>query len=408
MRIRLSSMVAVALLGVFGSGSLWAQTPSSSEPIVVPVLTPLTGPLAILGQDGKKGLEIAAQEINDGGGIAGRKIVFDFADSQGKPDVARREMERFVRLQNAPFVVGVDISASTSTAAQFAEASRTPLLNIAAVSSEIINRHYHWYFSQQVTSDNEANTVVAFLTSLTEPKGGIKSQKIALLYEDSPRGADTGELVRKLLEKAGVKVVVETSYNRAERNLLPVMKKVQEANPTILVWAGYTEDVVAGLKAMKQLDFTPYVVGVGGGPGDPRLPQLVDPEFINRLHLSNVDYFNPDLKKVAYLTEQYKKRYGATPSSYVGFSYAGGATLKAVLEKVYKKTAKPTRDDMQAALRELDLSIDQTTIPGAIKFDADGRNIGAQSLVAQWKDGASHKATVFPPAIATSSPTPLK
>jgi branched-chain amino acid transport system substrate-binding protein len=408
MRIRLRSVIAVALLSAFGSSSLWAQSPSSSDQIVVPVLTPLTGPLAILGQDGKKGLEIAAQEINESGGIAGRKIVFEFADSQGKPDVARREMERFVRLQNVPLVVGADISASTSTAAQFAEASRTPLFNIAAVSSEIINRHYHWYFSQQVTSDNEADTVVSFLTSLTEPKGGIKSQRIALLYEDSPRGADTGELVRKLLGKTGVKAVVETSYNRAERNLLPVMKKVQEANPTILVWAGYTEDVVAGLKALKQLDFTPYVVGVGGGPGDPRLPQLVDPEFIDRLHLCNVDYFNPDLKKVAYLTEHYHKRYNALPSSYVGFSYAGGITLKTVLEKVYKKTPTPTRDDMQAALRELDLSIDKTAIPGAIKFDADGRNIGAQALVAQWKSGASRKTTVFPATIATASPTPLK
>jgi branched-chain amino acid transport system substrate-binding protein len=249
---------------------------------------------------------------------------------------------------------------------------------------------------------------VAFLTSLTEPKGGIKSQKIALLYEDSPRGADTGELVRKLLEKQGVKVVVETSYNRAERNLLPVMKKVQEANPTILVWAGYTEDVVAGLKAMKQLDFTPYVIGVGGGPGDPRLPQLVDAEFIDRLNLCNIDYFNPDLKKVAYLTEEYNKRYNALPSSYVGLAYAAGITLKTVLEKVYKKSAAPTREDLQAAFRELDMSIDQTAIPGAIKFDADGRNVGAQGLVAQWKNGARKKATVFPASIATMSPTPIK
>jgi branched-chain amino acid transport system substrate-binding protein len=406
MRIRFSSVVAAALLSVIGISGPRAENPS--DPISIPVLTPLTGALAILGQDGKKGLEIAAQEINEDGGIAGRKIVFEFADSQGKPDVARREMERFVRLRNAPFVVGDDISASTSTAAQFAEASGTPLFNVAAVSSEIINRHYHWYFSQQITSDNEADAVVAFLTSLTEPKGGIKSQKIALLYEDSPRGADTGELVRKLLEKQGVKVVVETSYNRAERNLLPVMKKVQEANPTILVWAGYTEDVVAGLKAMKQLDFTPYVIGVGGGPGDPRLPQLVDAEFIDRLNLCNIDYFNPDLKKVAYLTEEYNKRYNALPSSYVGLAYAAGITLKTVLEKVYKKSAAPTREDLQAAFRELDMSIDQTAIPGAIKFDADGRNVGAQGLVAQWKNGARKKATVFPASIATMSPTPIK
>ncbi len=82
----------------------------------------LQGPLAILGQDGRKGIEIAVQEINDAGGIGGRKLVIEFADLQGKPDVARREMERLAKPQKAPLVLGCDISAATSTAAQFAEA----------------------------------------------------------------------------------------------------------------------------------------------------------------------------------------------------------------------------------------------------------------------------------------------
>ena len=398
----------VAVLSALGADELKAQSQPVSEAISIPVLTPLTGPLAILGQDGKKGLQIAVQQINEAGGIAGRKLAVEVTDSQGKPDVARREMERLVRLENAPLVLGCDISASTSTAAQFAEASQTPLFNVSAVSSEIINRHYHWYFTQQITSNDEADTAVGFLKSITETDGGLKAQKIALLYEDSPRGTDTAELVRKQLEKEGTKPIADVSYNRAERNLLPIMKKVQETNPNLLVWAGYTEDVVAGIKAMKQLEFTPYVVGIGGGPGDPRLPELVDAKFIDRLKLSNIDYFSPDLKRVAYLTEQYRNKYNLLPSSYAGMCYTGAVTLKTILERVYTKSPNPTRSDLQSVLRELDLSADQTAIPGAIKFDADGRNVGARALVAQWKDGANRKATVFPPAIAVASPAPLK
>ena len=407
MRVRLV-LTFVAVLLAFGADEVRAQSQPASEAISVPVLTPLTGPLAILGQDGKKGLDIAVQQINDAGGIAGRKLTVDVTDSQGKPDVARREMERLVRLQNAPLVLGCDISAATSTAAQFAEASQTPLFNVSAVSSEIINRHYHWYFTQQITSNDEADTAVAFVKSTTEADGGLKAQKIALLYEDSPRGTDTAELVRKQLEKEGAKPVADVSYNRAERNLLPIMKKVQETNPNLLVWAGYTEDVVAGIKAMQQLEFTPYVVGIGGGPGDPRLPELVDAKFIDRLKLSNIDYFSADLKRVAYLTEQYRKKYNAIPSSYVGMCYAGAITLKTILERAYEKSTNPTRSELQAVLRDLDLSADQTAIPGTIKFDADGRNVGARALVTQWKEGASHKATVFPPAIAVAPPSPLK
>lgn len=408
MRAPLLTFVAAFVL-VAGIEDIRAQVQQTSEPIKIPALTSLTGPLAVLGQDARKGFEIAVEQINEAGGIAGRKLALDVVDTQGKPDVARREMERLVRLQNAPMVLGCDISASTSTAAQFAEASQTPLFNAGAVSAEILDRRYQWYFTQQITSNDEADTVLAFLKSLSEADGGLKAQKIALLYEDSPRGAGTGEAVRKLLEAQNVKPAIEVSYNRAERNLLPFMKKVQETNPTILVWAGYVEDVVAGIKAMQQLDFAPYVLGIGGGSGDPRLPELVSPQFLDRLRLSNVDYFSPDLKRAAYLTEQYRKRYNVLPSSYAGMCYAGAMTLKPVLEAAFKKSPNPMRSDLQAAFRELNIPGEQTAIPGdSIKFDPYGRNLGARALVAQWKDGATRKLTVYPPAVANAAPAALK
>ena len=386
----------------------WSQDRPAAETVNIPVLTPLTGSLAILGQDGRKGIEIAVQEINDSGGIGGRKLVLEFADSQGKPDVARREMERLVRLQKAPLVLGCDISAATSTAAQFAEAAKTPFLNSSAVSAEILNRHYHWYFTQQITSNNEAETAAGFVKELSGGSAGLGGQKVALLYEDSPRGADTIDIARKLFEADKVKPVIEVSYNRAERNLLPVMKKIQQAGPTILIWAGYTEDVVAGIKAMQQLDFAPYVVGIGGGAGYPRLPELVDPKFMDRLKLSNIDYFSPDMKRASSLTETYKNKFQALPSSYVGMCYAGGITLGQVLRKAYEVSLKPSRDDLQKILRGLDLPVEQTKIPGAIKFDADGRNTGARALVTQWKDTGVHKRTIYPSEVATGQPTQLK
>ena len=398
--------LVLAILAAFGSDEPRAQSALTAESIKIPALTALTGPLAILGQDGKKGIEIAVDQINRAGGIAGRKLIVDVSDSQGKPDTARREMERLVRLQNAPLVLGCDISASTASAAQFAEASQVVLFNAAAVSSEILDRHYRWYFTQQITNNDEADTVLAFLKNIS---GDLKSQNIALLYEDSPRGAGTGELVRKLLDKEGIKPTAEVSYNRAERNLLPFMKKLQETGPSVLVWAGYTEDIVAGIKAMQQLEFVPYVIGVGGGAGDPRLPTLIDAKFIDRLKLSNIDYFNSDFKRVQRLVEEYRAKYNAAPSSYVGMCYAGGMTLKPILEAAYKKSNNPTRADIQSVLRDLNIPGDQTAIPGEfIKFDPDGRNLGARALVTQWKDGATRKATVFPPSIATDEPTPLK
>lgn len=145
--------------------------------------------------------------------------------------------------------------------------------------------------------------VVVFFKLLFGGDVGFKGQKVVLFYEDSFCGMDSGELVWKMLEKDGVKFVIEFFYNCVECNFVLVMKKVQEVLLMILVWVGYIEDVVVGIKVMQQFDFIFYVVGIGGGLGDFWLLELVDFKFIEWLRVFNIDYFSFDLKCVVYLME---------------------------------------------------------------------------------------------------------
>lgn len=375
--------------------------------ISIPVVTPVSGPIAVIGQDATKSLALAVEHINQDGGVAGRKLSAAIVDTQAKPDVMRRELERLARLEDAPMVLGCEVSAATAAAAQFAEQFRIPYLNSAAVAADILQRGYTWYFSDQITGDDEARAVASFVGHLAAQKGG--KARIAFLYEDSPRGAGSIAASRKLLEANGLGAVADVSYHRAERNLLPQVKKVEQARPDIVVWAGYTEDVVAGLKAMQQIGFTPYVVGIGGGPGDPRIPALVDPEFVTRVRLSTVDYFNPDLERARRFTQAFEKRYGAVPSSYAALCYRGLYTAKAALESALRAKGSLDREAIRQALRTLKIPGEATIAPfRSIEFDAHGRNVGAETLIAQWHDGGRRKVTVFPPQVAVRPPFALK
>ncbi|CAN5389171.1 ABC transporter substrate-binding protein [soil metagenome] len=373
--------------------------------ISIPVATPLSGATSVIGQDVSKALDIAVRHINEDGGVLGCKLDLKLVDTQGKPDVMRRELERLARLENAPLVLGCEISAATAAAAQFCEQFKLPYLNSAAASAEILERGYSWYFSDQITGDDEARAVASFVQYLASRYRGGKAQ-VAFLYEDSPRDAGTIEASRKLLKEKSISPVIEVSYNRADRNLLPQVKKVEQAGPHIVVWAGYTEDVVAGLKAMQQISFTPYVVGVGGGPGDPRIPTLLDPAFVTKVRLSTVDYFNPDLPRARRFTEAFQKQYGTAPSSYAAIGYRGAYTVRAAIESALKAPGgKLDRESVRQALRTLKIPGEATIAPfRSIEFDSHGRNIGAQSLIAQWQDGATRKVTVWPKDVATREP----
>jgi branched-chain amino acid transport system substrate-binding protein len=375
------------------------------EEIVIPAITPLSGPTAVLGHDVQKGIAIALEHINADGGIKGRPLNIQIYDTQGDPGVVRQVMERLTRLERAPIILGCEISAATSAAAQFAEQARVPYLNSSAVSAELLERGYKWYFSDQITADSEAATVVEFVEHLMT-QGDVVP---ALLYEDSPRGAGTVERVEALLKDRGIEIAASAPYSRSDRNLLPPVKRVQTSGANVVIWAGYTEDVVAGLQAMQQLDFKPYIVGIGGGPGDVRIPQLVTPGFIEDVNLSTVDYFNPDIERAQRFVRSYEEKHGIVPSSYASMCYRGAYTLKAALEKTLVSGKELTPENLRAALLEIDIPGEQLISPfSRIKFNEHGRNIGAHNLIAQWKDGGTKKVTVWPPEVAVQDPNPLK
>ncbi len=75
-----SATFALSALG----GPAMAQT----GPIRIGVVTPLTGTYAGIGQQVKWGLDLAARQINGGGGIDGRQIELIYEDEEANPAVA--------------------------------------------------------------------------------------------------------------------------------------------------------------------------------------------------------------------------------------------------------------------------------------------------------------------------------
>ena len=106
-------------------GSLWialALTPcAAQEPIKVGVVTPLSGTYAGVGQPVRWGLELAAQEINDTGGISGRRLALFFEDEEANPSVAVQKAERLFQVEKVDFLTGMVNSGSTLAVGQLGE-----------------------------------------------------------------------------------------------------------------------------------------------------------------------------------------------------------------------------------------------------------------------------------------------
>src|ERR1019366_9262544 len=95
----------------------------AADPIKIGVVTPLSGTYAGIGQPVRWGLELAAHEINDAGGINGRKVVLLFEDEEANPAVAVQKAERLFQVEHVDFLTGMVNSGSTLAVGQLGSAT---------------------------------------------------------------------------------------------------------------------------------------------------------------------------------------------------------------------------------------------------------------------------------------------
>jgi branched-chain amino acid transport system substrate-binding protein len=93
----------------------------AGAPIKIGVVTPLSGTYAGIGQQVKWGLDLAAAQINAGGGVMGRKLELIYEDEEANPAVATQKAEKLFQVNKVDFLTGTVNSGSTLAVGQVAE-----------------------------------------------------------------------------------------------------------------------------------------------------------------------------------------------------------------------------------------------------------------------------------------------
>jgi len=112
-RTLVKASLAAMMAGAAFSRGAFAQ---SSEPILLGVSGPLTGPNAQYGTQWKQGFDLALDEIQAAGGINGRKLTYNFEDSQSDPRQSVAIAQKFVSDPRVVLELG-DFSSPASMAA---------------------------------------------------------------------------------------------------------------------------------------------------------------------------------------------------------------------------------------------------------------------------------------------------
>ena len=338
--------------------------PQESLKLAIPL--PLTRTYAKFAEIEQRSYEIAMEEINATGGIKGKKVLLEFRDSQGKPDISRSIGAQLIDVEKQPVIFGEYSSSCSKALAALAEEKKVPYLVVTGAADDITRQNYKYVFRMNPTNAYYPGGLIDFLQQVVKPK------TMAILYESSDFGASGATDMARQAEKAGIKVVLKEQYTRETADyvtydfqflpdLKPMLRRVKEVKPEVIYMVSYLRDAVLLMHEIKDLRIEAKLYA--GGAAGFALPEFIQGAQEAAAYVVTVTLWDPRLgyPGAREFAEKYKNRFGEYPSYHGAEAYAALYVIKEALEKA----STWTPEDIRAALKSTDIM----TAFGPIKFE---------------------------------------
>ncbi len=251
MQSRIWFVFLAALPISFSPNSAIAEPGVSSTKIVLGQAAALEGPVAALGRSMRTGLLAAFKEANAQGGVGGRKLELLSRNDGYEPEqsvVATRQLIE----QDQVFALAGAVGTPTSKAAEpVAEEAGVPFIG-PFTGAEFLREP----FKPNVVNIRASyfEETEAMLEHLTKDRG---ITRIGILYQDDSFGRAGLAGVLRALEKRGLKLAVEGTFERNTRAVKVALATIRMANPQAVIMIGPHAPCAEFVKLARQLHFEP-------------------------------------------------------------------------------------------------------------------------------------------------------
>ena len=358
---------------------------ANKGPIKFGVIGAYTGPNAKPGQSMKQGVQLAVDEINKAGGVAGRQLQPLFEDDASVPAQSVSATEKLVTKDDVVFLIGTFNSSTTLADMKIIDREKLPMLVPIAVAIDITESGNKWVFRNAATNPMQAEQLMNFIYNNT------KQRKFAVLHENTDYGKGLANAVKTYVGNQGGEVIAE-SYSIGDTDFYAQLTKLKNAKPDAFIICGNLSEGSQITRQAKELGIKAQLYGFGG---------LASYDYNNLAGGANeglicTSYF--EVSSPNTLAQQfvkgYKEKFGVPPDMFAAAIYESVYIAKAAIEKLGTPkdlaTFRTSLRDTLAATREL------PGVQGPTTFDAKGQ-AAKEVMIVQWQKG--DKKILYPKGI---------
>jgi branched-chain amino acid transport system substrate-binding protein len=171
----------------------------------------LSGPSSALGQGMRQGILAAFAEVNARGGVHGRKLELISRDDGYDPDRSIQQTGKLLDEDKVFALIGAVGTPTTAVTVPIARAKDVPFVGPFTGADFLRAPDLHNVVNIRASYGAEAE---AWIKHLTED---LHIKRIAIFYQDDSYGRDGLAGVQHALEKRGMELAAESTYERNTR-----------------------------------------------------------------------------------------------------------------------------------------------------------------------------------------------
>ena len=297
------------------------------EQFHIALVGPISGKSASAGKSHLQGIQLYIDNINQSGGIRGKKIQLDIFDDQNNKKKAKEMALEVVMQGRALAVIGHNYSSSSINAGIIYKEYQIPAVSPSSTDVKVTLEN-EWYFRTVLNNNLQGRFLANYVHKL------LKQDRVIIVSEDLTYGACLAGIFLMTSKELGMEITDKYQFKVKDPNLEGALQQVvddikskQNTDPIFL--ATHATEGVKFIKLMKDAGIKNPVIapnafatqsfqkGFENSPKEKALPGY----YTDGIYVTTPLIFDTANEKAQEFREAYRARYNEEPDWHAAYSY---------------------------------------------------------------------------------------
>ena len=345
------------------------------ETIKIGWIGSLTGDQAVWGTCESNTVKMLIEEVNESGGILGKKVEGIYYDTKGDAAEAVNATKRLASQDKVVAIIGPNASGQAIAISSVLEEYKVPDISTVGTNPKV------------TVNDDGSVKEFNFRVCFIDPYQGAVAagyaydrlglRNAAVLYDvASDYSQGFTEFFEKTFTEKGGKIVAKEGFKSGDQDFRPQLSKINGENPDMILMPYYYKEVALSANQARELGIDAVLIGGDGWPSEQLMTMAAD-AIEGSYIVNHLDFNDPEVKP---LQEKYSAKYNL-PMELNGYmAHDAFLLLKAAIEDA--GSADPVK------ITESLTKVSVEGVTGTIKLSPEDHNpIGKEAAIVRVEKG---------------------